>query len=131
MKNPIVSEIQNFGRFTQVVGIILFLLGSVGIALPVVMSMTASIFIGWLMLLAGLSWLYYTYQHSYKHLLDWIKPILLVAVALLILVDPLAGVIAFTLLFSIYLLLDASGSFFMAYSMHPKRYSQMWCSESG
>ena len=130
MKNQIISEIQNFGRFTLIVGVILFFLGSVGIALPVVMSITASIFIGWLMLLAGLLWVYYTYRHSYKHLLDWIKPVLLVLVALLILVDPLAGVIAFTLLFSIYLLLDASGSFFMAYSMRPN-YGWGWMAVNG
>ncbi len=31
MNNPIVSEIQDFGRFTLVVGVILFLLGRIGL----------------------------------------------------------------------------------------------------
>jgi uncharacterized membrane protein HdeD (DUF308 family) len=61
MKNQIVSEIQDFGRFSLVAGVVLFLLGSVGIALPVFMSMTVSIFIGWLMLMTGLSWIFYTF----------------------------------------------------------------------
>ena len=130
MKNQIVSEIQNFGRFTLIAGVILFLLGSAGIALPVFMSITVSIFIGWLMLMAGLSWIYYTYQYSYKHVLDWIKPILLVAVGVLVLIDPLAGVVALSLLLSIYLLLDASGSFFMAYSMRP-HYGWGWMAVNG
>ncbi len=130
MKNQIVSEIQNFGRFSLIVGVILFLLGSVGIVLPVLMSITASIFIGWLMLMAGILWIYYTFKHSYKHLLDWIKPILLVAVGLLILFDPLSGVVALTLLLSIYLILDAFGSFFMAYSMHP-HYGWGWMAVNG
>jgi hypothetical protein len=51
--------------------------------------------------------------------LDWIKPILLVAVGVLILIDPLAGVVTLSLLLFIYLLLDTFGSFFMAYSMRP------------
>ena len=130
MNNPIVSKIQDFGRFTLVVGVILFLLGSAGIALPVFMSITVSIFIGWLMLMAGLSWVYYTYKYSYKHVLDWIKPSLLVAVAVLVLIDPLAGVVALSLLLSIYLLLDASGSFFMAYSMRPN-YGWVWMAVNG
>ncbi len=130
MNNSIVSEIQNFGRFTLIVGVVLFLLGSIGIALPVIMSITASIFIGWLMLIAGFLWIYYTYQHSYKHLLDWIKPILLIAVALLILFDPLAGIIAFTLLLAIYLIVDSFGSFFMAYSMRPN-YGWGWMAVNG
>ena len=130
MNNPIVSEIQNFGRFTLIVGVVLCLLGIAGIALPVFMSITVLIFIGWLMLMAGLSWSYYTFNYSYKHVLDWIKPILLVVAGVLILIDPLAGVVALSLLLSIYLLLDASGSFLMAYSMRP-HYGWGWMIVNG
>ncbi|HFD11080.1 MAG TPA: hypothetical protein ENJ32_01215 [Crenotrichaceae bacterium] len=119
MKNPLVSEIHNFGRFSLTAGVILFVLGSIGIALPVIMSMTASIFFGWLVFIAGMFWIYSTYKYSYKHWLDWIKPLLLIAVGLLVLFDPLSGVIALALIFTFYLMLDAAGSFYIAYSMHP------------
>jgi len=130
MKDPIVSPIQNFGRYSLIAGVILVLLGSLGIALPVVMSVTASIFIGSLMLLAGLLWLYYTYQYSFKHWLDWIKPGLLVAVSLIILIDPLSGVVALALLLSFYLLLDAISSFYLAYAMRPG-YGWGWMAVNG
>lgn len=119
MKNPIVSDIQNFGRYNLIAGIVLFLIGSLGIALPVVLSITASLFVGWIMMFAGLFWLYYTFKFSQKHFLDWIKPVLLILVSILILFDPLSGVIALALLLAVYLIVDSFSSFFMAYTMHP------------
>ena len=130
MEDPIISPIQNFGRYTLIAGIILIVLGILGIALPVVMSVTVSIFIGSLMLLAGLLWMYYTYQYSFKHWLDWIKPGLLILVSLIILFDPLSGVVALALLLSFYLLLDATSSFYMAYAMRPG-YGWGWMAMNG
>ncbi|MCH9697681.1 MAG: DUF308 domain-containing protein [Gammaproteobacteria bacterium] len=130
MRNPVISGIQNFGRYNLIVGIILFLLGSLGIALPVVMSLTASIFVGWLMLFAGLFWLYYTYKFSQKHFLDWIKPVLLILISALILFDPLSGIVALALLLAVYLIVDAFSSVYMAYTMHPD-YGWGWMTVNG
>jgi len=112
---------KKFGPYTLVTGVLLIILGIVGIAFPVLMSLATSIFITWLLLIGGVFWAIHTYTYSPKSVMDWIKPALLFITGGLLLFYPALGVEAVGLLLAIYLLLDAFGSFTLAQSIHPAK----------
>ncbi|WP_322628313.1 HdeD family acid-resistance protein [Halothiobacillus sp.] len=119
---PIDKKIlDKFGPYTLVTGVLLIVLGTAGILLPVVMSLSTAIFVGWLLLVGGGLWAIHTYQHSPTHVVNWIKPVLLFLVGGLMLFYPVSGVAAVGLLLAIYLLLDAMHSFTFAQSIFPAK----------
>jgi len=110
-----------FGPYTLVTGILLIVLGTAGILLPGVMSLSTALFVGWLMLIGGILWAVHTYQYSPKNVMDWIKPGLLFIIGGLMLFYPAKGVEVVGLLLAAYLLLDAMGSFTLAQSIYPAK----------
>ena len=66
-----------FGPYTLITGILLVVLGTAGILLPGVMSLSTVIFVAWLLLAGGSLWAFHTYKYSPKSVMDWIKPALL------------------------------------------------------
>ena len=113
--------LDKFGPYTLITGISLILLGTAGIFLPGVMSLSTAIFVGWLLLIAGGFWAIHTYQYSRKHVMDWIKPTLLIIIGGLMLFYPAKGVEVVGVLLATYLLLDALGSFALAQTIHPAK----------
>jgi len=74
------TEIEILGKFgshTFIIGVLLILLGMAGILLPGVMSMGTGILFAWLMFIGGLLWAVHTYRYNPKHVMDWLKPTLL------------------------------------------------------
>lgn len=110
-----------FGPYTLVTGILLIVLGTAGILLPGVMSLSTALFVGWLMLIGGILWAVHTYQYSPKNVMDWIKPGLLFIIGGLMLFYPAKGVEVVGLLLAAYLLLNAMGSFTLAQSIYPAK----------
>lgn len=121
MNTPIMDKkvIEKFGPYNLFIGILLIVLGSIGISLPGVMSLSTAIFVGWLLLVGGVLWAVHTYKHSPRHVMDWLKPVLLIITGSLMLFYPIGGVEVVGLLLAVYLLLDALGSFTLAQSVHP------------
>ncbi len=101
------------------IGGLLILLGGVGIFLPNALSMTIEIFLGWLMLSGGFLWAWYTYQWHRSLFNNWLKPMILIAGGILLLVFPVTGIAAITLMISFYLIIDAFGSFALALQRRP------------
>ncbi|HEX21814.1 MAG TPA: hypothetical protein ENH21_00105 [Chromatiales bacterium] len=119
---PIENDVfKKFGPYTLVTGILLIILGFIGIAFPVLMSLATSIFITWLLLIGGIFWAIHTYTYSRKSVMEWIKPTLLLVTGGLLLFYPTFGVETVGLLLAFYLLLDAFGSFTLARSIHPAK----------
>lgn len=110
-----------FGPYTLITGILLVVLGTAGIILPSVMSLSTAVFVGWLLLVGGNLWGIHTYQYSPRNVMGWIKPVLLFIFGGLMLFYPVSGVAVLGLLLSIYLLLDAMHSFSLAQSIYPAK----------
>jgi uncharacterized membrane protein HdeD (DUF308 family) len=113
--------LDKFGPYTLVTGILLIVLGTAGILLPGVMSLSTTVLVGWLLLTGGSLWGIHTYTYSPKNVMDWLKPALLFIIGGLMLFYPVIGVEAVGLLIAVYLLLDAMHSFTLAQSMHPAK----------
>ena len=113
--------LDKFGPYTLITGILLVVLGTAGILLPGVMSLSTALFVGWLMLIGGILWAVHTYQYGPNNVMDWLKPALLFIIGGLMLFYPVLGVEAVGLLLAVYLLLDAMHSFALAQSIYPAR----------
>ncbi len=118
LKNEVVKR---FGSYSLFIGILLALLGAVGILLPEMMSLGTEVLLAWLLLLGGLFWAMHTFKYSRRSIMDWLKPILLIASGVLMVVYPLSGVASVGLLLAIYLLMDSFSSFVLAQSIHPDK----------
>jgi uncharacterized membrane protein HdeD (DUF308 family) len=110
----------NFGRYTTIAGILLILLGIGGIILPQFMSLEASLLIASLFLIGGIFWVIHSFKTHNKEWSEWLKPVLLLISGGLMLLYPMTGIATIGLLLAIYLLLDAYGSFLMAYNLRHK-----------
>jgi uncharacterized membrane protein HdeD (DUF308 family) len=111
--------LKNFSTIALVMGGLLLVLGAAGIFAPMVFSLVASVFFGWLMIIAGLAAGYYTYKGYKASFMGWLKPVLLVITGGMILINPVAGVAALALLLTFYLLMDAFSSFGLASALYP------------
>jgi uncharacterized membrane protein HdeD (DUF308 family) len=110
-----------FGPYTLITGILLVVLGTAGILMPGVMSLSTVIIVAWLLLAGGSLWALHTYKHSPKSVMDWIKPALLFIFGSMMLFYPVSGVGAVGLLLAVYLFLDAVHSFSLARSIYPDK----------
>lgn len=114
-----IKPLEKFGPYTLIIGILLLLLGVVGIFLPGLMSLGTALFVAWLLIIGGIFWAVHTFKHDPRSFTDWLKPVILLITGGLMLFYPIQGVAAVGLLLSIYLLMDAFGSFALAQSIHP------------
>ncbi len=95
------------------------LIGLVGIFLPQLISLTISILIGWVLLLAGGVagyQVWYNYSHNWQ---NWLKPLLLLMAGLLVVFNPTAGAAALGLLLAAILLLDGYANLTLAFTLKP------------
>jgi len=118
---PDMLILPDFGKYSLIAGILLILLGVAGIFLPQFMSLEASILIASLLLIGGVFWLIHSFQARSKEWTEWLKPILLLITGGLMIFYPMTGIATIGLLMSVYLLIDAYGSFMMAYSLKHKK----------
>ncbi|NEX22935.1 hypothetical protein G3480_21975 [Thiorhodococcus mannitoliphagus] len=114
------QEVNGFGSHSFWIGLLLMMLGAVGIALPPAMAITTVDVISLMLFIGGGFWLWHTAKHG-GGLLRWLKPLALIAAGVLMISRPVAGAEALALLLSFYLLLDAFGSFALAYELRPAR----------
>ena len=110
-----------YGTYTLITGILLILLGACGLFLPGLMSLGTALFVAWLLIVGGVIWAVHSVRYNARHVMDWIKPVLLLVTGGLMLWYPLSGIAAVGLLLAVYLLLDSFGSFALAQSLHPAR----------
>ncbi|MCG6860257.1 MAG: DUF308 domain-containing protein [Chromatiaceae bacterium] len=111
----------NRSRKTVIVtSIILLLAGLVGIALPQFMSMAVAVFAGWLMIVGSGIAFYITWHGFRDRWVVWLKPFVLFAVGLLILLHPIAGAAALGLMLAVYFLLDGFSGVGAAWELRPR-----------
>ena len=88
-----------------VVGVLLLLVGLLAIALPFFAGIAASVFFGWLLLIAGIAHLVYAWSERGTRAVLWqiLIGIAYLIAALYMLVLPVAGVITLTLVLAFYI----------------------------
>jgi uncharacterized membrane protein HdeD (DUF308 family) len=118
--------VDNFKKHAKISGIIFVLFGMAGISFPALMSLTTVIFVGYLMLFAGVSAGYMTYKSNREDWMGWLKSFVLVISSLLILFYPIQGAAALGLVFAVYFFTDAFAGFSLALSLRPQKIWLVW-----
>lgn len=119
LTSPLPTLPTTLGRYTLWLGILLLFLGISGVVLPGVMSLTTDVFLGYLLLSAGVFWGMHSIRDNPKRFLNWLKPAILVVSGLLMLFYPKVTIDALALVLAIYLLMDAAGSLALAWNIRP------------
>jgi uncharacterized membrane protein HdeD (DUF308 family) len=104
----------------MITSIVLIVIGLFGITLPQFLSMAIALFAGWLLLFAGTIALFITWHGFRARWVAWLKPFVLIAIGLLILLHPLAGTAALGLMLAIYFLFDGFAGVGSAWEMRPQ-----------
>ena len=123
-------SLQDFGRYSAIAGGLLLILGLVGMFLPEFMSLEATLLFSSLLLIGGGFWLIHTFKVHSKEWAEWLKPVLLLITGGLMLAYPMTGIATIGLLLATYLLIDAYGSFLLAYSVRNKK-GWVWMAFNG
>ncbi len=111
--------LEKFRKYAKAYGVIFILLGLVGIFFPGIMSLTTTLFFGWLLLFSGILAGVHTWQANKGDWLGWFKTLVLVVSGALILLNPFPGLVAIGILFGAYFLVDAAADFALAFRIRP------------
>jgi len=118
--------LDKFKKYSKIGGILFVVLGLIGIIFPSFMTFSAVVFVSYLMLFAGISSGWMTWVSNKEDWAGWLKSVLLVGVALLMLFYPMQGVATLGLLFSIYFFMDAFAGFGLAFSAQGSKHRWLW-----
>ncbi len=118
--------LDSFVKYSKIAGIIFIVLGLIGIFFPSFLSIATVLFIGWLMVFSGFMAGYFTWITDKGEWLGWLKSFALVIVGLFLVFYPMPGIAAVGLLLAIYFLIDAFGSFSIAFTMRPLKGWWLW-----
>ncbi len=113
--------LKKFSKHSILIGILLIIAGLLGIFLPALMSISITIFVAWLLIVAGFFSGYQVYKNYPKKWLAWLKPFILLVTGVLMLLYPLPGVAALGLLLAIYFFIDAFASISFCLELHPHK----------
>lgn len=118
--------ISKFKKYAKISGIIFILIGLAGILFPTVLTFVTTIFVAYLMLIAGISSAWFTWVSNRNDWAGWLKSIVLIGVASYIFIDPLQGVATLGLVLSFYFFMDAFAGFGLALSLRPEKIWMLW-----
>lgn len=105
-------------------GIVMIILGIIAIAAPTLTSIAVELVLAFLFVFGGLIQLIYAFQHHQRGgslALSLVLGILAILAGILLLVNPLAGVLSLTLLIGIYFFVDGVFRVFLAFQIKPQR----------
>ncbi len=109
-----------FAKYSKIYGILFMALGALGMLFPNIMSLSSAIFIGWIMLFSAIFTALQTWQVNKKDWLGWLKALLFLVVSILIIINPLSGIIAMGIIFTAYFFIDSAINFSLAFSIKPE-----------
>ncbi len=115
---------EKFAKSSKLYGILFIILGLLGMFFPAIMSLSSAIFVGWLLLLSGIFTAVQTWQVNKKDWLSWLKALMYIVVSILIILNPLSGVIALAIIFTAYFFIDSALNLVLAFNL--KGQSGMW-----
>jgi len=118
--------VDRFRKYAKISGGIFILLGLVGIFFPTFMTMTAVALVSYLMLFAGVSSAWFTWTSHRKDWAGWLKSLMLILVAALMIFYPLNGAATLGMLLAVYFFVDAFAEFGLAFSQRPNTVWLLW-----
>lgn len=103
------------------IGITVLVLGVVAVVLPILAALTAEILLAWLALLVGVLQLVHAYHSRKERGVGWLllSALLNVAVGVVLLINPVQGVMALALLFGAFVLLIGITNIVLAFHLRP------------
>ena len=126
-KYPIEENLfDKFAKYSKISGVIFIILGIVGIIYPVFMALTTVTFISWIMLFAGITAGYFTWQSNKNDVIGWLKSFVLIGISLYIINYPMIGAASLGLLLSIFFFIDGFAGVFLSLSMRPNKPWILW-----
>jgi uncharacterized membrane protein HdeD (DUF308 family) len=108
---------------TQVIvaGVLMAIQGLVGVMAPSLMSLVVVNFLAWLFLFSAIVQGYIIYKSYNGSVGAWLKPVISLIAALLLLFFPVEGVAAVGMMLAAYLLVDAYSSITFAWQYRPNK----------
>jgi len=124
---PLPRSDQDYWGWFLAEGIILTILGLGAIMLPALAGVVATVFLGWLFLIAGLVGLLSTFRTRHAPGFGWslLSAVLALLVGVLFLWNPLRGLITLTYLLTVFFIIDGIFMIFLAIS-HRRELSGRW-----
>ncbi len=109
--------LKKFSHHSIIVGILFIIAGSVGIFVPPVMSLSAAVFFGILLISVSIFTVHATFKSYKKSMGSWLKALILFITGLLTLIFPVSGVATLGILFTVYLFMDGFANLSFAFDM--------------
>lgn len=114
--------IQKHRTLVIVEGVIFALLGFLAIALPGISTLGTELFIGWLLLFAGIVQLFRTIQaggHATGFLGSLLTSIFYLVFGILLILFPVAGIISLTILLALFFLVEGIAKIVLGFQLRP------------
>ncbi len=121
--NPVNSDIKKGLNWSIATSVLMILLGVAAIAFPVFSTLTAEIWISWLIVFAGISKLTYAFQTRNEGGFAWklLLALLYIGTGIFLLVYPLQGILTLTLTIGIFLLVEGVFETVLAFRLRPRQ----------
>ena len=116
------SEINRGIGWSIFVSLLMIVTGLLAIVVPPISGIAVTLFVAWLLIIAGVAHWVYTWHRRYRPGIwwGWLLGILFIVVGIRMLMFPVAALASLTLLLGIYLLVDAGLEFVMAFRLRPR-----------
>jgi uncharacterized membrane protein HdeD (DUF308 family) len=104
-------------------GILMIVLGIVAIAAPIFTSFAANLVLGWLFIFGGIFQGIYAFRHDQRGsslALSLFLAVIALIAGILLVANPLAGIVSLTLLVGIYFFVDGIFRVFLAFQLRPQ-----------
>lgn len=115
-RHEVTAAIRGHWKFFLAEGIILIILGLAAILVPLIATLTFTIFIGWLLIISGLVGLYSTFRMHPAPGFWWslVSAILALVIGILLILRPITGMFSLTLLLITFFLIEGIASIMFA-----------------
>ncbi|HEY2677661.1 MAG TPA: HdeD family acid-resistance protein [Steroidobacteraceae bacterium] len=123
----IVATLHAHWKFFLIEGLVLMALGVIAVCVPPLATVTAEIFVGWLVLLSGVLGLIMTFRTRGSPGFGWslLSAVVGIAAGAVLLIWPLSGVFSLTVILSIFLAAEGIISIMYAFA-HRREASSRW-----
>jgi len=127
LSGALTRSIHHYWGWFLAEGIVLTLLGLGAIMIPMIAGVVATLFLGWLFLIVGVVGLISTFRARHAPGFTWslLSAILAIVVGLLLVVQPLSGLVTLAIVLTAYFVIDGIFMIFLAIS-HRRELSGRW-----
>jgi uncharacterized membrane protein HdeD (DUF308 family) len=123
--------LKKFSKHSIISGILMIIVGSIGVLVPPIMSLSAALFFGSLFIVSSIFIAYATFKSYKKSHGAWLKSVILFISGLLMLLFPSLGIAALGMVFAVYLFIDAFSNFAFAFDIAGSKMSSLFAILNG